>query len=479
MHAAKRSLRRRLPLAVRVPQRGVSDGLFEPADSPFRAAFDGSFRLSDHPTTPPADAISRQALKRQLHSTVAQIAKAQRKLFPSDYSVLLVFQAMDAAGKDSTISAVLSGVNPCGLQVSSFRRPSDEDLGHDPFWRYGYKMPEKGMIGVFNRSYYEKVLVLRVHPTYLDEERPVRHEEVARMPPCTPHALWDERFETIRDQERYLARNGTIVLKFMLNVSPEMQARRFLRRIDDPSRNWKFSAADMSERQHWDLYQTAYQDAIAATSTPHAPWYVIPADSKPFMKATVAQIVADTLKKLNLQEPLVTEGKLARFAIAREKLHRELQGAGCEVPSYSSLTRGRDLEHDVGVANETTERSRDAIESLRQTSWRSLTKGQRSAAKVLGFSEHTWDFNNELDPDIGELYWGELTLLEQGAAQTLGLEEQSWEREKLSFGRFENGESRGAASSSRLMSAYSNTGPFSTLAGSGKVGPSGVARGRR
>ena len=461
-----RAMRRGSAALLRGPRRGFCDGLFEPADSPFRAAFDGSFQLSEQPTTPPPDAVSRQELKRQLHSTVAQIARLQKRLFPSDYSVLMVFQAMDAAGKDSTISAVLSGVNPCGLQVSSFRRPSDEDLGHDPFWRYGYKMPEKGMIGVFNRSYYEKVLVLRVHPTYLDEERPVRHEEVARMPPCTPHALWEERFETIRDQERYLARNGTIVLKFMLNVSQEMQARRFLRRIDDPSRNWKFSAADMNERQHWDLYQTAYQDAIAATSTPHAPWYVIPADSKPYMKASVAKILADTLKKLDLREPVVSERKLMRFADAREKLCRELEGEGLYVPKYSPLTKAGDLEFDVGVPNETVERSREAIDSLRKIKWRRLTRGQRSAAKVLGFNEHTWDLQDTLDPDIGELRWGELTSLEQGAAQTLGFLEESWEHDKISLGRREA--ASGAAFSAReatASDAYRHSGPFATLSG--------------
>ena len=437
-------------------RRGLSDGLFEPAESPFRVPFDGTFRLSEHSTSPPPDSASRQELKRQLHSTVARIAKAQRLLFPSDYSVLLVFQAMDAAGKDSTIAAVLSGLNPCGLQVSTFRRPSDEDLGHDPFWRYGYKMPEKGMIGVFNRSYYEKVLVLRVHPNYLDEERPIRHKEVARMAPCTPHALWDERFETIRDQERYLARNGTIVLKFMLHVSWEMQARRFLRRIDDPSRNWKFSAMDMSERAHWGLYQTAYQDAIAATSAPHAPWYVIPADSKPFMKAAVATIIADTLQKLDLQQPKVSESHLSRFAAAREKLQQELESQQLHVPAYSSETKARDLEFDVGLANETVEHSLETIDSMRQTKWRKLTMAQRSAAKVLGFNEEIWDNDDGLEPDIGDLHWEELTSHEQTAATTLGFEKKTWELKLLNHvGTMPNRSPNSAGNAYNYSSAFS------------------------
>ena len=419
-----------------------SHGLFEPADSPFRAEFDGSFKLSEHSTVPPEDAPTRQELKRQLHSTVARIAKEQKKLLPSNFSLLLIFQAMDAAGKDSTISACLHGVNPIGCQVSSFRRPSEEDLGHDPLWRYGYKMPEKGMIGVFNRktnplaqhdrvdgvrglggrvlawndlkpspvarlgSYYEKVLVLRVHPEFVDEERLTRHADVVNMPPCAPHPLWEERFQTINEQERYLARNGTIVLKFMLNVSKKMQARRFLRRIDDPSRNWKFSAADMNERQHWDQYQAAYQDAIAATSRPHAPWYVIPADSKPFMKHAVSTIIHDTLRKLDLSAPLVAERKLQRFATAREFLAAELAAEGLPVPVYDQLTKARDLEHDVGVVHESTDRSLEMIDELRALPWRQLSKGQRDAAKVLGFNQQTWDHNDEgVNADFQDLYW--------------------------------------------------------------------------
>ena len=222
---------------------------------------------------------------------------------------------MDAAGKDGTIRAILSGVNPAGFQVSSFKQPSATELDHDFLWRTTKALPERGRIGVFNRSYYEEVLVVRVHPKYLDGQRlPQR--------PILPE-LFQERFESICDHEKHLARNGTVVLKFWLNVSREEQRQRFLDRLNEPDKNWKFSSGDVRERGHWDAYMEAYEEALVATSKPWAPWYAIPADDKAYMRATVIKIINKTLKDMELSFPEVSESEAQRFAEMRKLLENE------------------------------------------------------------------------------------------------------------------------------------------------------------
>ncbi len=253
------------------------------------------FRIADAPTHPPASA-DRKTLKKQLKSLTAKFAELQRKLYAQDqYSLLLIFQAMDAAGKDSTIRAVTKGVNPAGFQVHSFRQPSKLELDHDFLWRSTVRLPERGRIGIFNRSYYEETLVVRVHPEYLD----------AQKLPHRPNldTLWPERYSSIIESERHLARNGTVILKFWLNVSRDEQKRRFLSRLNDPKKYWKFSGGDLDERALWDDYMLAYEDMIDATSSYFAPWFAIPADDKLWMRVQVAGIIVNTLKELDLTYP--------------------------------------------------------------------------------------------------------------------------------------------------------------------------------
>jgi PPK2 family polyphosphate:nucleotide phosphotransferase len=229
--------------------------------------------------------------------------------------VLLIFQAMDAAGKDSAIKHVMSGVNPQGCQVYSFKAPSSEELDHDYLWRCMKVLPNRGHIGIFNRSYYEETLVVRVHPDFLAHEK---------MPPkLVTKNIWEQRFEQIRDFERYLVRNGIIVRKFFLNVSKKEQKRRFLERIDNPEKNWKFAASDLAERAHWDEYMQAYQDVIRETATPEAPWYVVPADHKWFTRLVVAAAVVQTLDELDLAYPKVGKEQLEQLANARKLLEKQ------------------------------------------------------------------------------------------------------------------------------------------------------------
>lgn len=280
-----------------------------------QVAFDGSFDINEALNQPSGDIDDKQ-LKKRLKKLTKRIDELQRILYAHDHhSVLLVFQAMDAAGKDSTIRSVMSGVNPAGCQVYSFKQPSAEEKDHDFLWRTAKSLPERGRIGIYNRSYYEEVLVVRVHPEYLEGQNlPV---EVDR------DTIWEDRFESIRDHEKHLARNGTLVLKFWLNVSKEEQKRRFLSRLDEPEKNWKFSTGDVAERQHWDEYMHAYSEALGATSRESAPWYAIPADNKPYMRVAVAEIIVETLEALNLEYPDVSEQDLARFQAARRLLEDE------------------------------------------------------------------------------------------------------------------------------------------------------------
>ena len=264
--------------------------LFEPVKSHYLVPFEGSFRIQDAPTEPPDGSTKKKANREALEAAVDRMRGLQRKLYADDrYAVLLVFQAMDAAGKDGTIRAVMSGVNPAGCQVFSFKQPTPEELDHDFLWRACRRLPERGRIGIFNRSHYEETLVVRVHPEYLDTQK---------LPRCRMKTLWKERFESIRQFEQHLARNGTVILKFWLNVLLEEQRRRFLARLDQPEKNWKFAVADVEERNHWDEYMQAYQDALRGTSREWAPWYAVPADDKPYMRMIVAELVVQTLRKL-------------------------------------------------------------------------------------------------------------------------------------------------------------------------------------
>jgi PPK2 family polyphosphate:nucleotide phosphotransferase len=290
--------------------------MFEAVSSPYLVPDDGSFRRTDAPTAPPAGAPGKKECRQRLAELVDELDELQRVLYAHDrYALLLLFQAMDAAGKDSTIRAVMSGVNPAGCQVFSFKQPTPEELDHDFLWRTARRLPERGRIGIFNRSYYEEVLVVRVHSQFLDSQKlpdPVDHQRI-----------WEDRYQSIREHERHLAGNGTAILKFWLNVSKEEQGRRFLSRIEEPHKNWKFSVGDVEERGHWDEYMRAYEDAVNATSRSWAPWYAIPADDKPFMRVCVAEIIADCLKSLDLSYPEVGRDERARFAEMRGLLEGE------------------------------------------------------------------------------------------------------------------------------------------------------------
>jgi PPK2 family polyphosphate:nucleotide phosphotransferase len=275
--------------------------------------FDGSFRLDDAPKVPPDDAPGKKALHGRLEETVDRLDDLQRRLYALDqWSVLLVFQAMDAAGKDSTIRAVLRGINPQGCQVASFKQPSARELDHDFLWRVNARLPDRGRIGVFNRSHYEEVLVVKVHPEYLGGQRLPRR--------ISAEQRWLERYESIADFERHLARNGYVILKFFLNVSKEEQAERLRRRIDRADKNWKFSEGDLAERALWDRYMDAYQGALNATSRPWAPWYAVPADNKPFMRATVAEILEASLQSLELEYPHVDEKRAEELRALRNSI---------------------------------------------------------------------------------------------------------------------------------------------------------------
>jgi PPK2 family polyphosphate:nucleotide phosphotransferase len=276
----------------------------------------GKFRLDDHDPGATGGLGDKQEAAARLEKSCDRLRELQEMLYAYDrWSVLLVFQAMDAAGKDSTIEHVMSGVNPAGCQVQSFKAPSPEELDHDFLWRTTCRLPERGRIGIFNRSYYEEVLVVRVHPDFLRGQR---------LPPEVVHDdIWKERFEDIRTFERHLARSGTAVIKFFLHVSKEEQKRRFLSRLDEPEKHWKFSAGDVKEREHWDEYMEAYEDCIAHTSTEQAPWYVIPADHKWYMRLAVSEIIVQRLEELNLAYPEVDEKKKDEVAAARTMLEGE------------------------------------------------------------------------------------------------------------------------------------------------------------
>lgn len=281
-------------------------------DSPYLVPFDGTFDLEHAPTAPPLGVASDKALKRELKDETRELGDLLEPMYANPtWSVLCVFQAMDAAGKDSTIRSVFRRLDPNAVKVFAFKRPSREELDHDFLWRCYRRLPRRGQIGVFNRSYYEDVLVVRVHPQLLGN---------AKLPQRPPLGdLWKQRFDSMREFERHLYRNGTLVLKFFLNVSPEEQCRRFLRRYDRPDKRFKFSTNDVAQRDHWSQYMEAYQDALSETSRAFAPWYAIPADSKPFMRATVARIVRQAVANLDprFPEPDVETAKEQRKVAQR------------------------------------------------------------------------------------------------------------------------------------------------------------------
>jgi PPK2 family polyphosphate:nucleotide phosphotransferase len=286
--------------------------IYAPVESPYLVPFDGSFRVDDAPNDPPEGEGGKKRNKDPLEEAIDRMRDVQRKLYADDrHALLLVFQAMDAAGKDGTIRAVMSGVNPAGCQVSSFKQPSKEELDHDFLWRCYGQLPERGRIGIFNRSHYEEVLVVRVHPEYLEGQQ---------LPHYDLDTIWAERLESIRDFERHLARNGTVILKFWLNVSRKEQRKRFLDRIDEPDKNWKFSAGDVAESARWDDYMDAYQEALNATSRPHAPWYAIPADDKRYMRRVVAEIICERLDTLDISYPELDDDERAKMLELREEL---------------------------------------------------------------------------------------------------------------------------------------------------------------
>ena len=260
----------------------------------------------------------RNAIKEQANEVLAesrrQLDEAQDLLYASDtYSVLLIFQAMDAAGKDGTIRHVMSGVNPQGCQVFSFKKPSVEELDHNFLWRYMKALPERGRIGIFNRSYYEDVLVVKVHPEWLGPGQPAKPDD----------KFWDKRYQDINNFEKHLARNGMLILKFFLHLSKDEQKRRFLERLTNPRKHWKFSEADLAEREHWMDYQQAFEDAITATSTKRAPWHIIPADRKFVARALVADIITTAIQKLKLEYPKVTAEKMVLLEAARARLEKK------------------------------------------------------------------------------------------------------------------------------------------------------------
>jgi len=282
----------------------------------YRIDDDKHFQLKDYDPADTGHWRSVEQAKEQLQKDVARMEDLQAKLYAQDrWALLLIFQAMDAAGKDGTIKHVMSGVNPEGCQVTSFKTPSDTELQHDFLWRTTEHLPERGHIGIFNRSYYEEVLVVRVHPQVLKSEK---------IPPAlVTKDIWKERFEDIRSFERYMARNGTVIRKFFLHLSKKEQKKRFLARLDEPEKHWKFSEADIHERDYWDDYQDAYEDMIRQTTSKHAPWYVVPADNKWFTHLVVSAAIVETLEGLDLAYPKVDAAKEKEIQAARRILTKK------------------------------------------------------------------------------------------------------------------------------------------------------------
>jgi len=298
-------------------QQPLRDAL-KPFVEPFRYDGTGEFHLKSHKTSEKGG-LDKDKGEKIIETNRKRLNDFQEKLYAQDrWSMLLVFQGMDAAGKDSAIKSVFDGVNPQGCEVTSFKQPSTKELDHDFLWRSMIALPERGRIGIFNRSHYEECLVVRVHPEILGKQK---------MPPqLMTRNIWRERFEDIAAMERYLARNGTVILKFFLNVSREEQRARFLDRLEEPAKNWKFSLADISERALWGKYQAAYQEVIRHTSTRQAPWHVVPADHKWFARVVIGSTIVDALDRLDLHFPKVDKAERSEFKQVREALLAEGKG---------------------------------------------------------------------------------------------------------------------------------------------------------
>jgi PPK2 family polyphosphate:nucleotide phosphotransferase len=293
--------------------------------APFRVDGSGTFHLRSYKTDEKGG-LDKDKGAKILEANRKRLNDFQERLYAQDrWSLLLIFQGMDAAGKDSAIKAIFDGVNPQGCEVHSFKQPTSQELSHDFMWRCMIALPQRGRIGIFNRSYYEECLVTRVHPELLRQEK---------IPPkLITGKIWRERFEDIAAIERYLARNGTVVLKFFLNLSKEEQRKRFLDRLDEPSKNWKFSMADISERALWPRYQAVYQDIVRHTSTPTAPWHVVPADHKWFARVVIGSAIVSTLETLNLRFPRADKASLQEFKQVRKALLEEGKGSAKRVAS--------------------------------------------------------------------------------------------------------------------------------------------------
>ena len=284
--------------------------------TPYRVKPGTKVRLKKHDPADSAEYKDKNAAKAQLGKDIAELQKLQDVFYAADsYSLLIIFQALDAAGKDGAIKHVMSGLNPQGCQVASFKSPSATELDHDYLWRCNIHLPERGRIGIFNRSYYEEVLAVRVHPEYLAAQK---------LPPKLAGSnIWKNRFEEINNYEKYLANNGTRIVKFFLNVSKDEQKNRFLERIENPDKNWKLSPSDVKERQHWDDYEEAYEDLLSQTSTAHAPWYIIPADKKWFSRTLIANVIVNELRQLKLSYPKVSPEQLAKIQESKAALLAE------------------------------------------------------------------------------------------------------------------------------------------------------------
>jgi len=314
------------------PSQSLCDQL-KPFIVPFRFDGSGTFHLKSHKTDEKGG-LNKDRAETILEANRKRLSDFQEKLYAQNrWSLLLIFQGMDAAGKDSAIKHIFEGVNPQGCEVHSFKQPTSQELEHDFMWRCMIALPERGRIGIFNRSYYEECLVTRVHPDLLVKEKiPSR---------LVTKNIWRERFEDISAVERYLARNGTVILKFFLNISKEEQRKRFLDRLDDPSKNWKFSMADVAERALWNRYMAVYQDIVRHTSTEVAPWHVVPADHKWFARVVIGSAIVSTLDKLNLRFPRADKGSLQEFKEVRMALLEEGKGGAKKAAAGKSAKQTR------------------------------------------------------------------------------------------------------------------------------------------
>lgn len=282
----------------------------------------GKFRsLKDFKTNNTSGISDKREANDWMHNYILEMQELQDKLYADNsHAVLLIFQAMDGAGKDSTIKHVMSGINPQGCQVYSFKQPSAEELDHDFLWRTTRCLPEKGRIGIFNRSYYEEVLIVRVHPELLLRQNLPEINDVQKV----NNVFWQKRFESINDLEKHMVGNGTTIIKFFLHLSKKEQAERFLKRIEEPEKNWKFALSDLEERSYWDDYQNAYESMLGETSTHYAPWYIIPADKKWYTRFAVAEVILQRMKQLDLKYPVLNANQIADLEKAKEALYKEL-----------------------------------------------------------------------------------------------------------------------------------------------------------